>query len=126
MGSHRAREERVSLERLPSHTQYYSPTGQPHHTRSTDADITTASATAPEVCSTLGKPKVRTRIMKPANVEGGCSLYQGSNPRLLLNGQQSKCIKKQPLVYTELLEQIYCVKQNDSRLEKACSRARGI
>lgn len=64
--------------------------------------------------------------MKPANVEGGCSLYQGSNPRLLLNGQQSKCIKKQPLVYTELLEQIYCVKQNDSRLEKACSRARGI
>lgn len=37
-------------------------------------------------------------------------LYKRSKHRLPLHGQQSKCIKKQRLVYTEPLEQSYCVK----------------
>lgn len=33
--------------------------------------------------------------------------------------------RKMHLAYTELLEQIYCVKQNEPFLEKACTRVMG-
>lgn len=80
---------------LHSHTQEYSPTGQPHHTHNTDADVYPASTTALQRCTPLWvSPICENPNSQTAKVEGGCLLYKRSNHRLLLNGQQSKCIEK--------------------------------
>lgn len=112
LGSHRAQEESISLG-VASLTHAVILTCWPAtpHTQHRCRHLHSISH-KPRRCAPLWvSPMCENPNDETAKVEGGCLLYKRSNPRLLSHGQQPKCTEKQRLVYTELLEQLYCVKQ---------------